>query len=121
MVSGAILGGVIGHQIGGGSGNTIATIGGAALGGFVGGRIGRKMDRDDARKTAQALETTPDGRASSWVNPNTGQSHAVTPKRTYPGADGPCREFDTTSEIDGQKETVRGTACRPADGRWKAG
>jgi uncharacterized protein YcfJ len=44
MVSGAVLGGVIGHQIGGGSGNAIATIGGAALGGFVGSRIGRKMD-----------------------------------------------------------------------------
>ena len=121
MVSGAVLGGVIGHQIGGGSGNTIATIGGAALGGFVGSRIGRKMDQDDQRKAAQTLETSPDGHAGSWRNPNTGQSYAVTPKRTYEGADGPCRDFETTTEIDGRKETVRGTACRQPDGSWKTG
>ena len=35
MATGAIVGGVLGHQIGGGSGRTVATIGGAALGGFV--------------------------------------------------------------------------------------
>jgi surface antigen len=121
MVSGAVLGGVIGHQIGGGSGNTIATIGGAALGAYAGSRIGRSMDREDQRKAAQALETSPDQRASSWRNPNTGQSYSVTPKRTYEGADGPCRDFETTTELDGRKETVRGTACRQADGSWKTG
>ena len=44
MATGAIIGGVLGHQIGRGSGQTVATIGGAALGGFLGSRIGRKMD-----------------------------------------------------------------------------
>lgn len=119
MVSGAVLGGVIGHQIGGGSGKALATIGGAALGGFIGSRIGRKMDEDDQRKATQALETSPDERATSWRNPNTGQSYSVTPKRTHERADGPCRDFDTTTEIDGRKETVHGTACRQADGTWK--
>jgi len=121
MVSGAVLGGVIGHQIGGGSGKTLATIGGAALGAFARSRIGRSMDRDDQRKTAQALETSPDQRASSWRNASTGQSYSVTPKRTYDGADGPCRDFETTTEIDGRKETLHGTACRQADGSWKTG
>ena len=121
MVSGAVLGGVIGHQIGHGTGNAIATVGGAALGGFVGSRIGRNMDRDDQKKAAQALESSPDQRASSWRNPNTGQAYSVTPKRTYEGADGPCRDFDTTTEIEGRKETVHGTACRLADGCWKTG
>jgi surface antigen len=121
MVSGAVLGGVIGHQIGHGAGNAIATVGGAALGGYVGSRIGRNMDREDQKKAAQALESSPDQHASSWRNPNTGQSYSVTPKRTYEGADGPCRDFDTTTEIDGRKETVHGTACRQADGSWKTG
>lgn len=121
MVSGAVVGGVLGHQIGGGSGKTLATIGGAALGGFVGSRIGRKMDQDDQHKAAQALETAPDARASSWRNPNTGQSYSVTPTRTYEGAAGPCRDFETTTEIDGRKEAVRGTACRQPDGTWKTG
>ena len=119
MVSGAVIGGVIGHQIGGGTGTTIATIGGAALGGYVGSRIGKKMDQDDERKATQALESTPDQHASSWRNPNTGQTYSVTPKRTYESADGPCRDFETTTEIDGKKETVHGTACRQPDGSWK--
>jgi surface antigen len=121
MVSGAVLGGVIGHQIGHGAGNAIATVGGAALGGYVGSRIGRNMDREDQKKTAQALENSPDQRTSSWRNPNTGQAYSVTPKRTYDGADGPCRDFETTTEIEGRKETVHGTACRQADGSWKTG
>ena len=121
MVSGAVVGGVLGHQIGHGSGNAIATIGGAALGGFIGNRIGRNMDRDDQHKAAQALETSPDGRASTWRNPNTGQTYAITPKRTYEGTDGPCRDFETTTDIDARKETVRGTACRQPDGSWKTG
>jgi len=119
MVSGALVGGILGHQVGRGSGRTLATIGGAALGGFAGSRIGRSMDREDQRKSAQTLETSPDQRASSWRNPNTGRSYSVTPKRTYEGPDGPCRDFETTTDIDDRKETVSGTACRQADGIWK--
>lgn len=33
---GAVVGGVLGHQIVGGSGRTVATVGGAALGGYAG-------------------------------------------------------------------------------------
>ena len=121
MVSGAVLGGIIGHQIGGGSGNTVATIGGAALGGFVGNRIGRKMDESDQRQAAQTLETGRDRDESSWRNPKTGNGYSVTPKRTYQGPNGPCRDFETTTEIDGRKETVQGTACRQPDGSWKTG
>jgi surface antigen len=120
MATGAVLGGVLGHQIGSGSGNTIATIGGAALGAFVGSRIGRSMDRDDQRKTAAALERSPDDRATTWKNPNTGQTYSVTPTRTYEGGSGPCRDFKTTTEIDGREEVVHGTACRQPDGSWKA-
>ena len=40
-VVGALLGGIIGHQIGGGTGRDIATIGGAVAGGAIGNRVGR--------------------------------------------------------------------------------
>jgi surface antigen len=120
MVSGAILGGVLGHQVGNGSGKTVATIGGAALGAFIGSGIGRNMDRDDQRKVTQTLETSPDNRAITWRNPNTGQSYSVTPTRTYESASGPCRDFNTTAMIDGREEVVQGTACRQPDGSWKA-
>jgi surface antigen len=119
MVTGAVVGGVLGHQVGGGTGKTVATIGGAALGGFLGSRIGKSMDRDDQRKAAQALEVAPDNRPTAWRNPNTGQSYSVTPTRTFDGAQGPCRNFTTTTEFDGREEVVHGTACRQPDGSWR--
>src|SRR5579863_8463675 len=38
-LAGAVIGGVIGHQIGGGSGRDIATVAGAAGGGYAGNRV----------------------------------------------------------------------------------
>ncbi|HRE16487.1 MAG TPA: glycine zipper domain-containing protein [Rhodocyclaceae bacterium] len=42
-VSGAIIGGVVGSALTGGSG--VGTIGGAAAGGYIGNRIGRDLER----------------------------------------------------------------------------
>ena len=120
MVTGAVLGGALGHQVGHGSGQTAATIGGAALGAFLGSRVGTGMDRSDQLKTAEALETSKDGQAKSWLNPDTGQHYSVMPTRSYQGASGPCREFTTVMEVrDGRRELVNGTACRQPDGTWR--
>jgi surface antigen len=120
MATGAVLGGVLGHQVGSGSGRTIATVGGAALGAFLGSRIGRNMDHNDQRKTAEALERSANDRSTTWRNPDTGQVYSVTPTRTYASPSGPCRDFTTVTEIDGREEVVHGTACRQPDGTWKA-
>jgi surface antigen len=125
--TGAILGGVIGHQFGGGHGKTVATIGGAALGAFVGSRVGRTMDRNDQLKTAQALESSRDGQATTWRNAGSGQQYSVTPTRTYGetptrtygASSGQCRDFTTVTEIEGRQEVVRGFACKQPDGTWK--
>lgn len=42
-IGGAIVGGVLGHQVGSGSGNTAATIGGAVLGGVVGHQVEQQV------------------------------------------------------------------------------
>lgn len=48
-IGGAIAGGVIGHQIGSGSGNTAATIGGAVVGGVIGHQVEQRVrDRQQA-------------------------------------------------------------------------
>lgn len=121
IAAGAVLGGVIGHQIGHGSGQNVSTIAGAALGAFLGSRVGARMDRNDQLKTAEALETTKNGQAKSWRNPNSGQYYSVMPTRTYEGASGPCRNFTTVTEFDdGHRELVNGTACRQPDGTWRA-
>jgi outer membrane lipoprotein SlyB len=44
MLLGAAAGGLLGNQIGGGSGRTAATIGGAALGGAVGSHAGQSVN-----------------------------------------------------------------------------
>lgn len=46
-VIGAIAGGVLGHQLGSGRGNTAATAGGAVLGGLLGHNVEKRNDRDD--------------------------------------------------------------------------
>lgn len=45
-VAGVAVGGVLGNQVGGGSGRTLATIAGAALGGYTGNKIEGNMKKD---------------------------------------------------------------------------
>lgn len=48
-IIGGIAGGILGHQIGSGRGNTAATIGGALAGGALGNRLGRGHQEDNTR------------------------------------------------------------------------
>lgn len=117
---GAIAGGVLGSNVGGGRGRTVATIAGTLLGGYLGGSIGRQMDDSDRYRAGEALESTPSYESTSWKNPDTGSSYSVTPTRTYYDSDRPCREYTTEAWIDGKRETVYGRACRQSDGSWMA-
>src|SRR5262245_57601973 len=61
---GAVAGGLIGSQFGGGTGERIAAgLAGAAIGGLIGNRIGAGMDDDDKRR-AYAAQMQEIGRAS---------------------------------------------------------
>lgn len=46
-VGGAVVGGLIGNQIGGGSGKKIATVAGAAAGGYAGNKVQGNMQKND--------------------------------------------------------------------------
>jgi uncharacterized protein YcfJ len=52
-VAGGALGGILGHQVGGGTGKDLATIGGAVAGGAIGANVGRNtttmVDREVRR------------------------------------------------------------------------
>ena len=50
---GALIGGVLGHQVGGGSGKTLATVAGAAAGGYAGNRIEQKVQEGDTYATTE--------------------------------------------------------------------
>jgi surface antigen len=66
-----------------------------------------------------ALEFKPLGEAANWSNPNTGNSGAVMPTRTYQNANGQtCREFQQAA---GQDAPTSASACRDAAGVWQVG
>jgi surface antigen len=119
VLIGAIAGGILGHQVGGGSGQVLATMVGTVAGAMIGGSIGRQMDETDRLNTAAALENVRTGVPSSWVNPDTGYEYVVTPTNTYDSGTGPCREYTMDATIGGKTEQVYGAACRQADGSWQ--
>src|SRR5260370_7288723 len=48
---GALVGGILGHQVGGGSGKTLATVPGAGAGGYAGNNIQQKAQQSDTYTT----------------------------------------------------------------------
>ena len=126
-IVGGIGGAVLGNQIGGGTGKTIATALGAIIGAAAGGQIGRMMDarsqEQAGRATHRALDTGTIGEPIAWENPdNRGGPARGSAKVTRQGrnADGEvCREFQQTVTIGTREEQSYGTACRDAAGDWR--
>jgi uncharacterized protein YcfJ len=50
---GAVAGGLLGHQIGGGKGKTLATVGGAVAGGVVGNKVQQNAQNKKAYYTTE--------------------------------------------------------------------
>jgi uncharacterized protein YcfJ len=57
-IAGALIGGVLGHQVGGGSGKDIATAGGAIAGGVIGSNVGRDGSSGNYRDVRRCENTT---------------------------------------------------------------
>ncbi|MDP9196081.1 MAG: RT0821/Lpp0805 family surface protein [Pseudomonadota bacterium] len=121
---GAVAGGLLGSQIGGGSGRLWATGAGVLLGALVGSGIGESLDNADmaAMNSAQSQAyTAPVGQQISWSNPQSGNYGTYTPVRE--GYDRPtgayCREYQQTINVGGRTERGYGTACRQPDGTWQ--
>jgi len=76
-IAGALIGGVLGHQVGGGTGKDLATVGGAVAGGVIGSNVGRNggTSSQDVRR----CETTTSGTPAYWdVTYNyRGQNHQL--------------------------------------------
>jgi outer membrane lipoprotein SlyB len=65
VVGGAVLGGVLGHQIGGGTGKTLATVGGAAAGAYAGNEVQKNANKTTVWRTRVTLK---DGSQRSFEN-----------------------------------------------------
>jgi surface antigen len=119
-IGGAALGGLLGNQIGKGSGNTVATILGVVGGALAGGYIGRQMDPTDQACVGQTLEHAPSNQTVSWHNPDNDSSYWVTPTNSYQGQNGmPCRNYVTQAVVNGQRQQGNAAACRDQNGQWQ--
>lgn len=55
---GAVAGGLLGHQVGGGTGRTLATVAGAAAGGYAGNQVQKNMqEKDTVSRTETRCKT----------------------------------------------------------------
>lgn len=122
-LGGAVAGGVLGSQIGGGSGRLIATGAGVLLGGLLGSEIGASLDNADRAYAMQAQNrayAAPVGETISWNNPQSGNSGTITPVRDgYASSGRYCREYQQEIAVGGKRESAYGTACQKPDGTWE--
>ena len=122
--AGAVIGGVLGSNVGGGKGQLWATGAGALIGALLGSEIGKSLDRADmqyAQAANQKAYSAPIGESISWNNPDSGNYGTVTPTRA--GVDknsgSACREYQQTIYVGGEQQSGYGTACQQPDGSWK--
>lgn len=122
-LGGAAVGGLLGSQIGKGSGNLAATAAGVVIGGWLGNEIGASLDKADRSQISYATQrayTAPVGQQITWNNPQSGNAGTITPVRDGYANDGAyCREFQQTITVGGQKQQGYGRACQQPDGSWK--
>jgi len=120
--TGAVVGGLLGSKVGGGSGQLWATGAGVVIGGLLGSEVGRSLDKADMNylnAANQRAHSAPIGETVSWSNPDSGNSGSVTPTRDgYSSANRYCREYQQEIIVGGQRESAVGQACQNADGTW---
>ena len=123
LAVGAVAGGIIGNQVGGGKGKIVTTALGAVIGGIVGSEIGKSMDRQDRILAQQAeldaLERGPSGRPHVWRNPDNGRYGEIIPGPPIRRGAEDCREYTHRIYIDGRPQVMTGLACRNPDGTWR--
>lgn len=56
VVAGAVLGGLVGNQMGKGTGNTVMTVGGAVAGGYAGNEVEKNVKKQTLYKTTVKLD-----------------------------------------------------------------
>jgi surface antigen len=121
--AGALVGGILGSNVGGGKGQLWATGAGALIGALVGSEIGASLDNADRAAAGGAYSrahAAPVGETVSWNNPESGNHGTVTPTRDgYSSSGRYCREYQQTIVVGGKTQTGYGTACQQPDGTWE--
>lgn len=89
-------------------------------GGLVTRLLGASLSRGDRNTALQneyrALEYTAPGEAVLWQGSSV--SGRIIPSQPYRVGSQDCRQYEHTISERAAESTVRGTACRNADGSW---
>ena len=117
-VVGGVVGGAIGSQVGSKQDRPVAIILGTAIGALIGAKIGQEIDNSDRGCIGHALELAGENKTVVWKNEATGVNYRLTPTRNLGDQKNPCREFTTAVSSGKKTDTVKGVACRRADGSW---
>jgi hypothetical protein len=85
-IAGALIGGILGHQVGGGRGQDIATAGGAVAGAALGANVGRDGPQVSTREVQRCVDTPRQARPEFWdvAYSFRGQEHHMQTSN-YPG------------------------------------
>ncbi len=122
-LAGAGVGGLLGSNIGKGSGRLAATAAGVVIGGWLGNEIGASLDKADQAAMGQATSraySAPIGQQIVWNNPQSGNAGTITPiKDGYANNGAYCREFQQTITVAGRQQQGYGRACQQPDGSWQ--
>ncbi len=119
-VAGAAAGGLLGAAaFGGSSAQWVGIVGGALIGSVVGNQIGKYMDRQDHVNMQNAIVHTPVGSQAQWTNKKSNVTYTVQPIKDYKSNGRYCREYQTKVLINGKLQKGYGRACREPDGSWK--
>lgn len=77
------------------------------------------MDSVDHTKRNQALQSSRTNDTTSWHNPNTDVTYALTPTDTYKNNQGQtCRKYTLVKSKSGVRRMSVQQACRSANGSW---
>lgn len=91
--------------------------------GLAPGRVGAGLADGDRRQAAEAeyraLEFGRSGSPVAWQNPESGHYGEVVPGEPKQVGGRNCRDYKHVVYVNGQPDTVEGTACRTADGIWQ--
>jgi len=118
-IGGAAVGGLLGAAaFSGSSAQWVGIVGGALLGSVIGNQIGRYMDRQDQVNMQNAIVHTPVGSEARWTNKRRNITYSVRPVQNYKSKGRYCREYQTRVKINGKWQSGYGKACRKPDGSW---
>lgn len=87
-IVGAVIGGILGHQVGGGTGRDLATVGGVVAGGVVGNHVGRGQSKPGYSRDVQRCADVPSRQRTDFWDVTydfRGQEHHIQ-MTTPPGA-----------------------------------